>query len=510
MNDQANGNDKGERDSQHERLFRLLAHQPNDIADLFHDGGTPYATIRLLNDSSNQAACETVELSQNRRFTALAAGVYHRAYRGAIGPSVVASALPALQSKALFESREEKVFYRIGRTNDAIYIDNGIPNGFAYKITADGWEPVIKPDIKFIRKSKMSALPATIPNGTPQENIGLLRKYLNTGGDDRLFILMVSWIIGAYSDGPYPILAIHGEKGTAKSTQAAILSRLIDPTEAEKRTLPDEDQGLMIAAKSAYVLSYDNVSKIPDWLSDGLCKLATGASFGSRALYTNDEENIITAKRPIILNGITDFILRGDLQDRAIEITLPIIPEENRRPESEFWAEFEQDKPLILAGIYDALSMAMRNIGSVNLPEYPRMADFAKWINAAEPALPWQKGEFNKIYMENREDATAALLSNNELAQAIIELAGRKTFDGTATELLIELGSPYPDCFCHHWTPTKLGNELRRIAPELRQNGIDIDGPRMTRKRGKPERLITLQKLVIPVSQPVNSQSTLI
>jgi hypothetical protein len=87
----------------------------------------------------------------------------------------------------------------------------------------------------------------------------------------------------------------------------------------------------MIAAKNGWVISLDNLSHIPVWLSDALCRLATGGAFGTRQLYENTEEVLIEAKRPVILNGIEELTTRGDLLDRSLVLTLPAIPDDKRR-----------------------------------------------------------------------------------------------------------------------------------------------------------------------------------
>ena len=61
----------------------------------------------------------------------------------------------------------------------------------------------------------------------------------------------------------------------------------------------------MIAATNGWCLAFDNVSVIQAWLSDALCRLATGGGFATRGLYTDDEETIIDAQRPVVLNGVT-------------------------------------------------------------------------------------------------------------------------------------------------------------------------------------------------------------
>ena len=66
---------------------------------------------------------------------------------------------------------------------------------------------------------------------------------------------------------------------------------------------------LQIAAHNSWVVSLDNLSFIPLWLSDCLCRLSTGGGFSSREVYTDAEETVLDAKRPIIINGLVALTL---------------------------------------------------------------------------------------------------------------------------------------------------------------------------------------------------------
>jgi hypothetical protein len=57
---------------------------------------------------------------------------------------------------------------------------------------------------------------------------------------------------------------------------------------------------------------------------------------------------LFAAARPVILNGIEDVVIRPDLADRAILLTLAPIAELQRRPETALWREFEVARPHIL------------------------------------------------------------------------------------------------------------------------------------------------------------------
>src|SRR5262249_54050728 len=145
------------------------------------------------------------------------------------------------------------------------------------------------------------------------------------------------------------------------------------------------------------------------WLSDCLCRLATGGGFATRELYTDADEVLFDSQRPVIITSIEDVADRGDLLDRAVIVRLPAIPEEKRRRESGFWAAAVAALPAILGALLDAVAAGLRNLPGVRLDRLPRMADFAAWVTACEPALGWPPGSFLAAYRGNVADA-------NELA----------------------------------------------------------------------------------------------
>jgi hypothetical protein len=106
------------------------------------------------------------------------------------------------------------------------------------------------------------------------------------------------------------------EKGSAKTVLSKLLKALVDPNAAPVRALSREERELMIAANNGHLLAFDNLSGLPNWLSDALCRLASGGSFAVRQLYTDDEEVLFEAARPILLNGIEDVISSGSGRPR--------------------------------------------------------------------------------------------------------------------------------------------------------------------------------------------------
>src|SRR5215213_6759747 len=201
----------------------------------------------------------------------------------------------------------------------------------------------------------------------PEKAVGaerLLRAFLNIREDDHdSWYLLLAWLVQTRRpQGKFPILILQGEQGSAKSTVERILRALVDPSTAPLRTTPRNEHDLYIASTSSWVVAYDNISSLPQWLSDAICKLSTGGGFSTRTLYENREQELFDAIRPVILNGITDVATRPDLLGRSIIITMPPILEPKRKPESELWKELEEASPEILGFLFDAVSAALCNL----------------------------------------------------------------------------------------------------------------------------------------------------
>src|SRR5260221_13477228 len=129
----------------------------------------------------------------------------------------------------------------------------------------------------------MQPLPLPVGGGS----IESLAPFLNLASEND-FVLVVSWLLGALrAGGPYPVLAIAGEQGSAKTVLSKLLRALIDPSVAPVRALPRDEREVFIAASNSHVLAFDNLSGLPPWLSDTLCRLTSGGSFSTRRLLTH-------------------------------------------------------------------------------------------------------------------------------------------------------------------------------------------------------------------------------
>ena len=216
----------------------------------------------------------------------------------------------AREAFARFGGGSPSAFIRVGgdsKDNGApYYIDLGDASGQAIEIGAGGWNVVATPGVDFRRPGGLLPLPLPSREGS----IELLRPYVNL--DESEFRLLVAWMATALRPaGPYPVLALYGEQGSAKSTLARTIRLLIDPQDAPLLSEPGSTRDMMVTAANGWLLAYDNIGVIPAWLSDGLCLLSTGGGFAGRAMFSNDERVVINAQRPVILNGIEEFVRRA-------------------------------------------------------------------------------------------------------------------------------------------------------------------------------------------------------
>jgi len=218
-----------------------------------------------------------------------------------------------LAARAQFDGPERPLAVRVAEHDGKIYIDLCDCLWQVVEIDGEDWRVVDRSPVRFRRASGMHPLPIPGRGGS----ITQLRKFINVG-DDANWIMCVCWLLAACRPrGPYPVLLLQGEQGSAKSTMGKLLRRLVDPSVSLIRTAPREERDLLIAATNSWVVAYDNLSGIPPWLSDALCRLATGGGFSIRALYTDSDEIFFNAMRPVALNGIDQLAERADLADRA-------------------------------------------------------------------------------------------------------------------------------------------------------------------------------------------------
>jgi hypothetical protein len=261
-----------------------------------------------------------------------------------------------LKARARLDGDTPPVFIRVGHDHDGdgnvstYFLDLGDPSGRAIQIRADGWLVVDRPSVPSRRPWGQLPLPMPSREGS----INLLRPYVNLDNGD--FRLLIAWLTAALRPvGPYPILALHGNPGSAKSSLAKVLGLLIDPQACPLLAPPQNTRDVMATAVNGWLLVYDHIRVIPHWLSASLCRLGSGKGPVARTNRSHDERNLSRVQRPVVLNGIEDFVRRGDLIEQTVFLHLPPILPTSRRGEDEYWSAFHADYPRILGGVLDAV-----------------------------------------------------------------------------------------------------------------------------------------------------------
>jgi hypothetical protein len=480
----------GRRPSQADRLV-LLA----EGAELFHSQGAdsePYATI----DVGNHRETWPINSKGFRRYLSR---LFYESEKRVPASQALQDALGVLGAQAMFDGPAQDVAVRIGQLDTRIYLDLVDEAWRCAEITANGWRIIPNGPIKFIGRRGMLPLPDPVRGGSVDE----LRQLVNIQNNDH-WQLFIAWLLAALRVGrPCPILVVNGEQGSAKTTLCKIARALIDPNASPLRRPPRDERDLMIAAANSRLVALDNLSGLPPWLSDGLCTLCTGGGLGVRQLYTDDEERLFEGMRPILVNGIEDVAIRPDFLDRAISLTLEYIDDRRRLTESEIWARFEQARPRILGALLNVVSVALGSLPTVRLREKPRMADFAEWAAAAELALGWEPGAILAAYARNRRLLNLVAFEGSAIAVPIMRLMEPiSEWSGTSKQLLDAI-SPLVDEAtrkCKDWpsSPRGLSGQLRRLASNLRREGIDVRPP----EPNDHQRIIHLERVCNSPPEP--------
>jgi hypothetical protein len=462
----ARGQSGGGDDDKESQATEIVALAVQSGAQFFHNAaGDAYATIEI------SAHKETWPI-RSKALRGWLTKTFYDKTAAAPNSESLGAAINVLEAMARFDGKEIPVWLRVGEHEGMIYLDLCDADWRAIEIDADGWRIVTNPPVRFRRTAGMLPLPMPQQGG----NIESLRGLLNVQNENS-FTLAVAFLVGALKPhGPYSVLGLGGEYGAAKTSFARTIRDLIDPHSLPPRSLPREDRDLFVAATNGWLLAFDNVSSLPDWLSDSLCRLSTGGGFATRQLYSDGEEVLFEAMRPMILNGIEEFITRGDLADRSLLLTLKRL--DNPITETELRAKFRKEHPGILGALLDAVSHGLKHLHETKLDKLPRMADFALWVTACEGAL-WETGTFIATYEANRAEATETVLEADPVAVAVRKfMTINQSWEGTATDLLARLSYVTSDAEKHERKWPKAGHalsgRLRRAAVGLHEVGVDV------------------------------------
>lgn len=408
----------------------------------------------------------------------------HQRFGRVLSDTAAQSVVGLLCGYAMYDGAEHEVFVRRGKANGKIYIDLARLDWATVEIDSHGWRVVdpLECGVHFVRKSGMLELPMPVAGGRVDE----LRDVMNVA-DEESWTITKGFLLSAFHpDGPYLGLSVFGEQGSGKSSFARNARRTIDPSNRDVRRNITNEPDLAIAAASSLILAVDNLSDLSPHISDAYCSLATGAALTKRTLFSDADETCIIFKRPVILNGINNVATRADLADRMVPIHLAAISKKGRRSERALEAKFREMHPRVLGSLLTAVSAALRRRDQVKLDEAERMIDVLEWVTAAEPELGIEPGGFQRAYSARVQSASREALDASLVGSTVLEFMqaerdrGDLEWCGTCKALEATLRERLEsDKPPKAWprTPIGLSHALRRAAPVLRREGVDVVEP---------------------------------
>ena len=319
---------------------------------------------------------------------------------------------------------------------------------------------------------RRTALTGMLPEPVRGGSFDALWALVNVSADYRP--LLKAWPVSLlWPNVPHTIVVITGEQGTGKSTAMRFFAAVIDTSPAQTRKPPKDADAWVTAAAASWVVALDNLTAIPEWLSNALCRASTGEGDVRRTYYTTADVTVIAFRRVVIINGIDLGDMADDLTDRAIPVGLDVIPETERTYEEDLPGRWRAAHPGILGAVLDLAVEVMRKLPDARLAERPRMADYARILRAVDlidgtTGLDTYKDLIGQLAADTAENITTLINITN---------AVKSEWEGTAKELLetIRPGDPA-------WKPPRdypkdgraMSAELRKRAPTLRRLGWTV------------------------------------
>ena len=447
---------------------RLIAFVLETEIEFFHDPDQHgWASIHVDGHRENHRI-------RSRPFQLFLVQTYYRATGCSPGGQAIRAAQELFEAKALFDGEETPVHLRVANHREKLYLDLCDRAWRAIEIDAEGWRIVDRPSARFYRTRGSQPLPEPERGGRLDE----LRPFFNV--DRHGWTLIRAFLVATLRPSlPCPILVIKGEQGAGKSTACRVITSLIDPRTSALRGVPREVRDLTAAARNSWLVCFDNLSRLPEDLADAACRLATGGGFGGRQLYSDHDEAVFDATRPLVFNAIPDLgAARPDFLDRSLIVEFFGLGPEMRRDEARFWCEFSKSRPRVLGALLDAAVTGLRILPNINLERPPRLADFAQWVSACEEGLGMEPGEALAACGANCAETRNLALEAFPLSEPLAAVA-ETGFSGTMVELWFRLSKLRVDGNRRSpaWprTASSLGNMLRRMAGNLRSAGIELE-----------------------------------
>lgn len=411
---------------------------------------------------------------------------YERLGRGA-SESYVDEVIAHIEARG-FGRPVEPIARRMHWDGANLWVCLGPNSQRAVRINKSGWNMDDSPPVIFMPGDSADSLPEPQPGGS----LHWLRRFFPNVSDEN-WPALLGFLVAMYlPNGPFPALCLHGPQGSGKSMATELIRGLGDPVIGQdaRTAMPKSPEDLFTLAANSHMLTLDNLSRIRNDMSDALCVLLTGSTFQSRRLYTQGDCHALRARVPVIMNGITASPEREDLLSRCVSLDLMEIPSGAVRTEAAIWDDYRRIRPKILGALFDAVSMAIRDMEATVVTPSHRLTDAARFVSAAEPAIGLPDGYIVSAWLATQAGAQEDLSGTDPVVELLHKRMGEEgtdVFKGTAAELCriaIEYereGYKLPTDFPRE--AARLGEHLKRRSTVIRRAGFEVKRRRSNSSR---------------------------
>ena len=421
------GQDSAERVPQAQVLVALARKSGHEF---FHDGQKPFVAM----ERDGHREIWPIRSQNYKRW--LGRSYWEAEDQKVPNQEALSAALNVLEGFAVFDGQDHRLCNRVAWLDEELWYDLTDNTWRAVRISSKGWEVVDKPPILFQRHNHQIPQVTPVQRGDPKAILKFLRP-----ASESESVLLLAYIGSCFiPDIPHPIPIVHGDPGSGKSTRLRLVRQLLDPSELPLLSLPRDAQAAVQLLSHHWIAYFDNVSSLPDWLSDLLCRACSGEGASKRQLFTDDDDVIYSYRRCVGLNGVNIVADKPDLLDRSIILHQARIVGKVLLEDRDLLQAFKNELPEILGGFLDALCRAMAIKSEVNLPWRSRMVDFVVWGAVIARALGYTEAQFLQAYSENIHAQNQAVLAASLVATAILNfMADKDSWTGTPAELLAAL-----------------------------------------------------------------------
>ena len=241
-------------------------------------------------------------IHKSKRFDLWVRKTYYDETGNTLGSDVLREVVDTLEAKALFDGPVKTLDLRISKDpNDELvyWYDLCNESWEAIKITKHGWNVVKSNEVPVVFRRYSSQQAQVYPSKSyPSDIMDQFLKLINLKDSEDIRLLVKCYVVSILIPGiSKAMLMIHGPKGAAKTAFEDLVKLLLDPSSLDNLTLPRTTEQLSQQLMHNFLTYYDNVSTLPEWLSNDLCRAVTGTSNSKRELYSDDDDIIYQYKK---------------------------------------------------------------------------------------------------------------------------------------------------------------------------------------------------------------------